>query len=59
MTTDHYPNGEPHIGRKAVQLGIKGIESFSNGTDIIKIEDITEFIIKQLPFIKSGNYILY
>jgi hypothetical protein len=44
---DHYPNGEPVIGRRAIQLGLKKIESFLDGHDIIRIVDITSFVQTQ------------
>eukprot|EP01118_Nematostelium_gracile_P008219 TRINITY_DN2722_c0_g1_i1.p1 TRINITY_DN2722_c0_g1~~TRINITY_DN2722_c0_g1_i1.p1 ORF type:complete len:231 (+),score=62.25 TRINITY_DN2722_c0_g1_i1:85-777(+) len=53
---DHYPNGDPHLGRRAIQLGIKGIEAFKSGDGLIRIEDITDRVLQQLPFVKSGKY---
>ena len=44
---DHYPDGQPVIGRRAVQLGLKKIESFLDGRDIIRIVDITSFVQTQ------------
>jgi hypothetical protein len=28
---DHYPNGDKHIGRRAIQLGLKQFKSFVTG----------------------------
>jgi hypothetical protein len=44
---DHHPNGQPAIGRRAIQLGLKKIESFLDGHDIIRIVDITSFVQTQ------------
>lgn len=44
---DHLPSGSPHPYRRAVQLGLKGIEGFANGEHILKIEDVTEFVHQQ------------
>lgn len=44
---DHLPNGDCHPYRRAVQLGLKGIDGFANGAHIVKIEDVTEFVQRQ------------
>jgi hypothetical protein len=44
---DHYPDGQRVIGRRAIQLGLKKIESFLDGRDIIRIVDITSFVQTQ------------
>lgn len=41
---DHAPNGEPVRDRRAIQLGLKRMESFINGDDIVDIQDFTEFV---------------
>ena len=41
---DHFPNGERHPYRRAVQLGLKGVTSFIDGTDILDIQDVTAFV---------------
>ena len=38
---DHLPNGEPYKFRRALQLGIKQVQTFINGEDIVKIVDVT------------------
>ncbi len=30
--------------RRAIQLGLKNVISFSNGEDILRIDDLTEFV---------------
>ncbi len=44
---DHHPHGQPVPGRRAVQLGLKQIDSFLDGRDIIRIVDITSFVHSQ------------
>ena len=44
---DHYPNGDRHPYRRAVQLGLKNVKSYVNGDDIICIQDISEFVREQ------------
>jgi hypothetical protein len=44
---DHYPHGTSVPGRRAIQLGLKGIKSFLDGRDIIRIVDITSFVQQQ------------
>ncbi|CAF0775807.1 unnamed protein product [Rotaria sp. Silwood1] len=44
---DHHPHGQSVHGRRAIQLGLKKIESFLDGRDIIRIIDITSFVQTQ------------
>lgn len=44
---DHGPHGEKHPNRRAIQLGLKGIQTFISGEDIIDIQDITSFVAEQ------------
>lgn len=44
---DHLPNGDSHPYRRAVQLGLKGIQGFLNGSDLLRIEDVTPFVLEQ------------
>uniref|UniRef100_A0A6B2LFL7 DUF4291 domain-containing protein n=1 Tax=Arcella intermedia TaxID=1963864 RepID=A0A6B2LFL7_9EUKA len=44
---DHSPSGSPHPRRRAIQLGLKGVQSFVNGDDIIHIQDISDFVGEQ------------
>ncbi|KAL0477499.1 altered inheritance of mitochondria protein [Acrasis kona] len=44
---DHYPSGDRHPLRKAVQLGLKNVQGFINGDDIVLIQDLTEFVHAQ------------
>ncbi len=44
---DHHPDGQSVIGRRAIQLGLKKIQSFLDGHDIIRIVDITSFVQTQ------------
>jgi len=41
---DHFPDGSKHPYRRAVQLGLKNIETFADGTDILWIEDISDAV---------------
>ena len=50
---DHFPNGEKHPYRRAVQLGLKGIETFASGEDILWIEDVTEFVKEQAAMMRE------
>jgi hypothetical protein len=52
---DHLPNGDPHVYRRAVQLGLKGVKGFADGADILKIEDITEFVRSQATLTVDGK----
>jgi hypothetical protein len=47
---DHFPNGECHPYRRAVQLGL---QSFADGTDIIDIQDITDFVHQESKNIEN------
>jgi len=53
---DHYPSGERHPFRKAIQLGLKNVESFINGEDIVLIQDITDFVYSQHAAIKCKDF---
>ncbi|CAF3380690.1 unnamed protein product [Rotaria socialis] len=44
---DHHPHGGSVSGRRAIQLGLKKIDSFLDGRDIIRIVDITPFVQTQ------------
>jgi hypothetical protein len=44
---DHHPHGASVNGRRAIQLGLKKIQSFLDGRDIIRIVDITSFVQTQ------------
>eukprot|EP01094_Clydonella_sp_ATCC50884_P029022 TRINITY_DN8924_c0_g1_i1.p2 TRINITY_DN8924_c0_g1~~TRINITY_DN8924_c0_g1_i1.p2 ORF type:complete len:253 (-),score=52.86 TRINITY_DN8924_c0_g1_i1:498-1256(-) len=44
---DHGPSGEKHPYRRAVQLGLKNVHSFGSGEDIVRIEDVSEFVHTQ------------
>ncbi len=32
--------------RRAIQLGLKNVRSFANGDDILRIDDMTQFVAK-------------
>mmetsp|Transcript_14908 Transcript_14908/g.20829 ORF Transcript_14908/g.20829 Transcript_14908/m.20829 type:complete len:161 (-) Transcript_14908:41-523(-) len=53
---DHYPNGDPHPFRKAIQLGLKNVQTFINGDDILRIIDVTELANTNYVHIKAKNY---
>jgi hypothetical protein len=44
---DHFPDGTCHPDRRAVQLGIKEVSSFTDGSDILQIVDVTSFVHAQ------------
>ena len=44
---DHHPHGQPVNGRRAIQLGLKKVDSFLDGHDILRIVDITSFVRTQ------------
>lgn len=44
---DHHPDGTPVLGRRAMQLGLKNIDSFLDGRDILRIVDVTPFVRQQ------------
>lgn len=46
---DHNPQGKKE-NRRAVQLGLKKVHSFSSGRDILKIVDITDFVKENRSF---------
>jgi len=43
----HDLDGTPIPLRRAIQLGLKGVETFTNGEDILKIVDFTSFVSTQ------------
>lgn len=50
---DHFPNGDCHPYRRAVQLGLRDIETFRNGQDFLDVQDVTEFCHAQGPIAKA------
>ena len=50
---DHFPNGENHPLRRALQLGLKNVKTFVGGEDILWIEDISEFVYEQRRLLSS------
>jgi len=44
---DHSPGGSAHPRRRAIQLGLKGVQSFISGEDIVKIVDLSDFVTEQ------------
>lgn len=44
---DHVPSGEKHVYRRAVQLGLKNVTSYMDGSDILDIQDVTPFVHEQ------------
>jgi len=42
----HNLSGAPIKQRRAIQIGLKGVESFTDGTDILAIVDLTAFVAK-------------
>ena len=50
---DHFPNSDRHPYRRAVQLGMRDIESFRNGDDFIDVQDITDFVASQRNIAKG------
>eukprot|EP01125_Pyxidicula_operculata_P014988 TRINITY_DN5064_c0_g1_i2.p1 TRINITY_DN5064_c0_g1~~TRINITY_DN5064_c0_g1_i2.p1 ORF type:complete len:275 (-),score=17.57 TRINITY_DN5064_c0_g1_i2:614-1411(-) len=53
---DHYPDGERHPYRKAIQLGLRNVQSFITGDDILRIIDVTPLVNEQYQHILSKNY---
>eukprot|EP00029_Vermamoeba_vermiformis_P008132 TRINITY_DN3716_c0_g1_i1.p1 TRINITY_DN3716_c0_g1~~TRINITY_DN3716_c0_g1_i1.p1 ORF type:complete len:228 (-),score=37.67 TRINITY_DN3716_c0_g1_i1:43-726(-) len=51
---DHRPDGSETV-RRAIQIGFKGIEDFTNGDMIVKIEDISEFVAQQYALVTKGD----
>ncbi|ELR12830.1 uncharacterized protein ACA1_093770 [Acanthamoeba castellanii str. Neff] len=41
---DHDPSGAPVTSRRAIQLGLKNVESYANGEDILRIDDLSPFV---------------
>lgn len=52
---DHLPDGSPHIRRRAVQLGLKGIGTYESGEDLAGIVDLSEFVAEQTVHVRSGD----
>ncbi|KAL6052667.1 DUF4291 domain-containing protein [Balamuthia mandrillaris] len=46
---DHDPSGTPVKRRRAIQLGLKNVESFASGEDILAIHDMTDFVANCTP----------
>ena len=53
---DHLPNGDPHHGRRAVQLGLKNVPGFASGRDILQIKDVTAFVREQAKHVQKKGY---
>ena len=53
---DHFPSGNKHPYRRAVQLGLKGVEGFASGEDIVWIEDVTDFVREQGSLVRDGGW---
>ena len=53
---DHLPYGDHHHARKAVQLGLKHVPTFTSGEDILQIEDVTPFVVQQRVFVLKKGY---
>ena len=51
---DHTPSGGK-TRRRAIQLGLKGMASFVDGSDILYIRDITEFVRDQRETLERGK----
>jgi len=50
---DRFPNHQRHPCRRAVQLGMRGIESFRNGEDFLQVKDVTDFVESQRHLAES------
>lgn len=46
---DHNPDGSRHDRRKAVQLGLRDVPTFASGEDVLRIDDVTPFVVQQRP----------
>lgn len=44
---DYHPDGTTVYGRRAIQLGLRKVESFLDGRDILRIVDVTPFVQDQ------------
>lgn len=53
---DHTPSGDEHPFRKAIQIGLRNVDSFINGQDILLIQDLTDFVNSQYVAIKNKDY---
>jgi hypothetical protein len=54
----HDLEGEPIKRRRAIQLGVKGVETFTNGEDIVAIIDMTPFVATH-DKVKGPKEVLY
>uniref|UniRef100_A0A6B2LHR4 DUF4291 domain-containing protein n=1 Tax=Arcella intermedia TaxID=1963864 RepID=A0A6B2LHR4_9EUKA len=52
---DHTPTGTPIKNRRAIQLGLKNVKSFSSGEDILRIVDMTPFVAEQYKYLSSPD----
>ncbi len=41
---DHDPSGEPLKNKRVIQMGLKNIPTFASGEDILRIDDLTDFV---------------
>eukprot|EP00727_Mastigamoeba_balamuthi_P010123 m51a1_g5733 hypothetical protein (224) ;mRNA; r:1138057-1138805 len=44
---DHTPSGGNHRARRAIQIGLKGLRSYEDGSDIVRIVDMTPLVEEQ------------
>jgi hypothetical protein len=49
---DHSPSGGK-VTRRAVQIGLRNVESFINGDDIVQIQDITAKVREQYKYVTA------
>ena len=54
-----YLKGKPNKARRAIQLGIKNVKTFADGTDLVLIEDISEFVGTQRKILLKGAQNLF
>eukprot|EP01089_Gocevia_fonbrunei_P007637 TRINITY_DN18857_c0_g1_i1.p1 TRINITY_DN18857_c0_g1~~TRINITY_DN18857_c0_g1_i1.p1 ORF type:complete len:248 (+),score=48.00 TRINITY_DN18857_c0_g1_i1:40-744(+) len=52
---DHTPTGDPVKSRRAMQLGLKRVEKFGTGEDIVKIVDVTSFVAECRELMRVGG----
>jgi len=53
---DHHPSGAKHPLRRAIQLGLRNVETFVNGEDILEIQDISDFVKSQHSCYSTGTF---
>jgi len=53
---DHHPSGAKHPLRRAIQLGLRNVETFVNGEDILEIQDISDFVKSQHSCYSTGSF---